>query len=190
MSSPLPIPLPSPQPVTVRPAKGEDADVLVELAMLVDLHRPAEEVPAALGQMRLALTVQTLQGPLSHGLNHFLLAEDDGEAVGVIACGPPLWIAEHPGIPRFLRTRLVHRVSTIHSLAVRPAHRGRGIARLLLDRAEEDFRQAGYGVLLLRHERALDGFYRRLGFTSATRLVMDLPPAGWITQTDRGWKHA
>ncbi|MEU5417868.1 GNAT family N-acetyltransferase [Streptomyces sp. NPDC020667] len=182
-------PLSSRSGLRIRTATAADGDTVVGLASLVDLHLPAEEVPGALAPMRHALT--DFNGPLSHGRNHFLLAEDSGgRAVGVIVCGPPNWMARPGRAPGLVRRRLVSRLSTVHALAVRPEHRGRGIARDLLQQAEETFRSAGYAALTLRHERELTAFYQRLGYTSSNRLSLMLPSVGLLSLSDRPWKHA
>ncbi|MEU5958258.1 GNAT family N-acetyltransferase [Streptomyces sp. NPDC047525] len=174
----------------IRTATAADADAVVELVSLVDLHLRADEAATALATMRYALTA-TDDGPLSHQNNHFLLAETSGGIpVGVVVCGPPYWIARPGRMSGLVRRRLVHRLSCVHNLAVRPEHRGHGIARALLRETEAAFRNAGYAALTLRHDRDLSAFYQRLGYTSATRLSLMLPPLGLITLTDQGWKHA
>lgn len=176
--------------IRIRTAMAADGDTVVELASLVDLHLPAEEVPGALAPMRHALTL-TDDGPLSHGKNHFLIAEDSqGLPVGVIVCGPPNWMSLPGRVPYLVRRRLLHRLSMVHALAVRPDHRGRGIARGLLQQAEETFRGAGYAALTLRHDRHLTAFYQRLGYTSSNRLSMVLPSMGLLALNDRPWKYA
>ncbi|XIG72672.1 N-acetyltransferase (plasmid) [Streptomyces sp. SGAir0957] len=176
--------------IRIRTATSADGDTIVELASLVDLHVPSEAVPAALAPMRFALTT-TDNGPLSHRENHFLIAEDrEGRPVGAIVCGPPNWIAKPGRAPGLVRRRLVHRLSTVHALAVRPDHRGRGIGRALLQQAEKTFHDAGYTALTLRHERELTRFYERLGYTSSSRLSLALPTGELLTLVDRGWKHA
>ncbi|MFE3559479.1 GNAT family N-acetyltransferase [Streptomyces sp. NPDC059193] len=175
----------------IRTATLADADTVVELASLVDLHLPSGETPAAaLAPMRGALTA-TNDGPLSHRLNHFLIAETpDGLAVGLIVCGPPNWIYQPGRVPGLARRRLAHRIATVHNLAVRPDHRRRGIAAELLRQTEGTFRDAGYAALTLRHDRSLTAFYERQGYTSSTRLSLMLPTFGLITVNDRPWKHA
>ncbi|RLU82605.1 hypothetical protein CTZ27_30090 [Streptomyces griseocarneus] len=189
---PLPVTTLAPRSgIRIRTATLADGDTVVDLVSLVDLLRPAEEVSAALDLMRHALTDATDDGPLSHRHNHFLLAEDaDGRAVGVIVCGPPHWIARPGRASGLVRRRLLDRLSTVHALAVRPEDRGRGIAQQLLRQAEDTFRDAGYAVLTLRHQRDLTRFYQRLGYTSSNRLSMLLPSVGLLTLADRPWKHA
>ncbi|MFD6967411.1 GNAT family N-acetyltransferase [Streptomyces sp. NPDC059949] len=175
--------------IRIRPATPADGDTLVELISLVDLHLRAEDVPAALMPMRHALLDGS--GPLSHGRNHFLIAENsDGDPVGAITSGPANWIFDPTRAPRVMRHKLVRRIATVHGLAVRPEYRHQGIARVLLRQAEENFRTAGYAVLALRHARDLGGFYQGLGYTSSNRLSLTLPTGELLSLTDRGWKHA
>jgi GNAT superfamily N-acetyltransferase len=176
--------------IRIRTATPDDGDTVVELASLVDLHLPTEAVPTALTPMRFALTA-TDDGPLSHQDNHFLIAEDnDGFPLRTIVCGPPNWIAKPGRASGLVRRRLLRRISTVHILAVRPEHRRHGVARDLLQQAEETFRGAGYAALTLRHDRELTAFYRHLGYTSVNRLSLMLPPQELFTLNDRPWKHA
>ncbi|WP_328373631.1 GNAT family N-acetyltransferase (plasmid) [Streptomyces sp. NBC_00445] len=176
--------------IRIRTATPDDGDAVVELASLVDLHLPTDAVPTALTPLRLALSA-TDDGPLSHQDNHFLIAEDnDGFPLGLIVCGPPKWITKPGRASGLVRRRLRRRISSVHMLAVRPEHRRRGVARDLLQQAEETFRDAGYAALTLRHDRELTAFYRQLGYTSANRLSLMLPPQELFTLNDRPWKHA
>src|SRR5690606_843809 len=123
--------------IRVRTATPEDGDTLVELISLVDLQLRAEEVPGALAPMRHALA-DSDDGPLSHRRNHFLIAENsEGVPVGAIACGFAKWMSDPNRSPKIMRRRIVERISTVHGLAVVPAYRNRGIARTLLQHAEE-----------------------------------------------------
>ncbi|MEU8545131.1 GNAT family N-acetyltransferase [Streptomyces sp. NPDC048717] len=176
--------------IRVRTATQEDGDTLVELISLVDLQLRAEDLPGALDPMRHALT-ESDDGPLSHRRNHFLIAENsEGVPIGAITCGPAKWMFNPDRAPKIMRRKLAERISTVHGLAVVPAYRNRGIARTLLHHAEETFRDAGYTVLTLRHDRNLTRFYRQLGYTSHNRLSMTLPTGELLSILDRGWKHA
>lgn len=175
--------------IRVRTATQADGDTLVELISLVDLQLRAEELPGALDPMRHALT-DSDDGPLSHRRNHFLIAENsEGVPVGAIACGTAKWMSSNRS-PAIMRRRITERISTVHGLAVIPAYRHRGIARTLLQHAEETFRGAGYRALTLRHERSLTKFYSQLGYTSHNRLSLTLPTGELLSLVDRGWKHA
>ncbi|WP_079054308.1 GNAT family N-acetyltransferase [Streptomyces graminilatus] len=176
--------------IRIRTAAVDDADTLVELASLVDLHLPSAEVPAALAPMRHALA-DTDDSPLSHRYNHFLIAEDAaGIPVGLLTVGPPKWMSDPTIVPKFMRPQIVRRLATIHMLAVRPEYRRRGVARALLQHTEQTFRQAGYAALTLRHDRDLVRFYRQFGFTTSSRLSLTLPTQGLRTVRERGWKHS
>ncbi|MER6433689.1 GNAT family N-acetyltransferase [Streptomyces sp900105245] len=91
--------------------------------------------------------------------------------------------------PRLWRT-LVERVSNIDTIAVHPDHRGQGIATRILDLVEDDFRQAGYRALTLRHEHGKKHFFTARGYSSLPRLAVDLPPTGLFTRAEPGWKFA
>ncbi|WP_231650463.1 GNAT family N-acetyltransferase, partial [Streptomyces clavuligerus] len=176
--------------IRIRTATPEDGDTLVEMISLVDLHLRPEDVPGALEPMRHALT-DSDDGPLSHRRNHLLIAEtSEGMPVGAITCGPAMWMSDRRRVPAITHRRLVSRVSTVHGLAVIPSHRNQGIARALLHRAEEAFRNAGYAALTLRHDRHLTQFYGRLGYTSHNRLSLIGPTGDLFSITDRGWKNA
>lgn len=60
-------------------------------------------------------------------------------------------------------------VATVVTLHVRPAHRGQGLGRELLDRLVEDVRRNGHGVLALGVHRDNPArlLYERAGFTAA-----------------------
>ncbi|KOT46687.1 hypothetical protein ADK41_00170 [Streptomyces caelestis] len=176
--------------IRVRTATQEDGDTLVELISLVDLQLRAEDLPGALDPMRHALA-DSDNGPLSHRRNHFLIAENsEGVPVGAITCGPAKWMSDPNRSPKIMRRKMVEHISTVHGLAVVPAYRNQGIARTLLHHAEETFRDAGYTVLTLRHDRSLTRFYGRLGYTSHNRLSLTLPTGELLSLLDRGWKHA
>jgi GNAT superfamily N-acetyltransferase len=176
--------------IRFRTATQEDGDTLVELIALVDLQVRAEDVPGALDPMRHALT-RSDDGPLSHRRNHILIAENgEGVPVGAITCGPAKWMSDPNRSPAIMRRKLAERISTVHGLAVVPAYRNQGIARALLHHAEETFRDAGYTVLTLRHNRSLTRFYQQLGYTSHNRLSLTLPTGELLSLLDRGWKHA
>ncbi|MFD5079528.1 GNAT family N-acetyltransferase [Streptomyces sp. NPDC058371] len=175
--------------ITIRPVRASEADTHIELTQLVDLHTPAEELPGLFAALRASLRHEG--GPLSHGLHHYLFAESsDGTPVASIHCGPPLWIFHNSAIYPHMRAQLIERVSCIDTIAVHPDYRGRGIASRLLHRAEEDFRNAGFVALTLRHEHDKRHFFTRHGYTTASRLTMILPPVGLVTQANPGWRHA
>jgi ribosomal protein S18 acetylase RimI-like enzyme len=88
------------------------------------------------------------------------LAHVDGEAVGIATC--------FGGFSTFAARPLIN----IHDLAVLPAHRGRGVARALLDAVTLAARKRGCCKVTLevldRNERARH-VYERAGFGPASR---------------------
>ncbi|MFF7115458.1 GNAT family N-acetyltransferase [Streptomyces albogriseolus] len=178
-----------PANITIRPVRSEELDVYFDLTTLVDLHVPVERLPALKAHIGEALAGSG--GPFSHGLNHFLFAETtDGTPIAAIHVGPAHWMFDEPMYPG-TRRRLLHRVSNVDTIAVRLDHRRQGIGTRLLHHVAEEFRQAGYRALTLRHEQPAKRFFASCGYTSLSRLAVDLPaPARLITSNDPGRKYA
>ncbi|MGH3254350.1 MAG: GNAT family N-acetyltransferase, partial [Streptosporangiaceae bacterium] len=105
-----------------------------------------------------------------------------GELPAVLQCechnlqavyGPPgaLLIADHGGQPAGcagLASCSPERTAEIKRLYVRPAYRGKGIARILMSHAHHHAAQHGITRLILDvlpARTAVIGFYRRLGYT-------------------------
>ncbi|MFF9158350.1 GNAT family N-acetyltransferase [Streptomyces sp. NPDC014846] len=174
--------------ITIRPVRADELDTYFDLTLLVDLHVPADLLPDLKNTIALALRDE--RGPFSHAFNHFLFAETtDGTPIAAVHVGPGRWMLDRQ-IPNRLRRTLVERVSNIDTIAVHPDHRGQGIATRILDRVEDDFRQAGYRALTLRHEHDKKRFFTARGYTSLPRLAVDLPPTGLFTRAEPGWKFA
>jgi len=90
-----------------------------------------------------------------------LAADRGGEIVGLILLGP--------GEEGFV----------IDNVAVDPASRGSGVGRLLLERAEEGAREAGFdSIYLYTHETMTESIalYERIGYVEYARRPM--PPDG------------
>ncbi|MFF3256977.1 GNAT family N-acetyltransferase [Actinacidiphila glaucinigra] len=175
-----------------RRARVQDADAVIELVMLIDLHLHPSETAAAVAPLRRMLAEdQTSNGSLSHGGNHMLVAEGtDGSLVGVAHCGPAAWMFDDDIVKPFMRRKVLERVASVNHIAVRGDHRGQDIATNLLARTEHDLRAAGYAALTLRHDRHLTRFYQAAGYTSGPTLGLHLPPVGLITESARGWRYA
>ncbi|MFD9067552.1 GNAT family N-acetyltransferase [Kitasatospora purpeofusca] len=182
-----------PLPMRLRPATPGDFDAVADLARLIDLRRSAEDLAPSLEVVRETLaTGAGDEGPFSHGPLHYVLAEfpDNGRPVGLARCGPGRWTVELD-LPTFIRNKLYPRIGNVHELVVVPEYRGRGIARALLERVEEDHRRAGYDALVLRHHREQTSFYTHLGYTSGSRLVLELPDRlGRASVRGQGWRWA
>ncbi|MEU9254524.1 GNAT family N-acetyltransferase [Streptomyces sp. NPDC048270] len=181
MSSSLPTlgSVPDTAPFTIRVAGHADTTAYMNLIAHADPHDPD---PFGLARDILA---RHPGRPLSHHRDLCLLAEDStGTAVGALLGGVPRWVLEHPGIDTLALTdRMISHLGMIHAVAVHPDQRRRGIGRALIQRAEERFTQAGYGVMTLNHAPELDGYYRSLGYTVDDALLVHLPPQRLIGMT-------
>jgi ribosomal protein S18 acetylase RimI-like enzyme len=94
-------------------------------------------------------------GLRAHPGTYVFLAYDEDRAIGVAVC--------FLGFSTFAARRLMN----VHDLAVTPAHRGRGIARMLLERVEERARELGCCKLTLEVQEnnvRAKRLYARLGF--------------------------
>ncbi|WP_244217742.1 hypothetical protein [Streptomyces carpinensis] len=109
----------TPPSITIRPVRADEIDTYFALTLLVDLHLPADELPALKNTIALALRDE--RGPFSHGLNHFLFAETaDGTPVGAVHVGPARWMLNRQ-IPARVRRTLTDRVSNIDTIASIPS---------------------------------------------------------------------
>ncbi|WP_318218818.1 GNAT family N-acetyltransferase [Streptomyces sp. SCL15-6] len=175
--------------ITIRPVRADELDTFFDLIQLIDLHMPADKLPALKATIAAALNI-TDGGPFSHGYHHFLFATaPDGTPIASVHVGPARWMI-NPQIPARIRRTLIDRASNIDTLAVHPDHRGHGIGSRLLTHIETTFRNAGYRALTLRHEQASKRFFTTHGYTSLPRLAVDLAPAGLFTDHDPAWKYA
>lgn len=95
--------------------------------------------------------LQALPGPYAPPEGVILLAEEDNEAVGVVAVQP----LDDPGVCEMKR------------LYVRPAHRGQGIGRVLAEAVLKAARNLGYDRMRLDTVASMTRartLYRSLGF--------------------------
>ncbi|MFE0063079.1 GNAT family N-acetyltransferase [Streptomyces sp. NPDC059003] len=170
--------------IRIRPGRPEDADAVMSLVSLINLRQPSENLPEIFEGIRIGLALDPAP-PLTHGFHLCLIAElADGTPVGTILGGPARWFNNH----NFMVNKLVKRIGCIQDLAVRAEHQRNGIGSALMRHAEQMFRQGSYTVLTLRHEPGLEHYYGPLGYTSAKRLVIDLPWRGRTTVArQRGW---
>jgi putative acetyltransferase len=142
------------QQMVILRAKAAAMDLVIER-----VNEPTPELRALIGELDAVLNA-AYEPHQRHGLNiaqlfephvRFFLARLDGAAV---ACG---------GVALFDGYAEVKRMYT------RPAVRGRGVAKAVLRRLEEEARAAGKTMLLLEtglHQAEAVGLYRRAGFIS------------------------
>jgi GNAT superfamily N-acetyltransferase len=105
------------------------------------------------------VTDRLISGLRAHPTTLIFLAYDRGEAIGIATC--------FIGFSTFHARPLVN----VHDLAVLPAHRGRGVARRLLDAVEGKARGLGCCKLtleVLENNAAARHLYTSSGFAQAT----------------------
>lgn len=127
----------------IRAAYPDDAETLLGLARVLDDGDPAP--------VHHAWTTRLLagEGPaLAHG--DVIVAEDGPEPVGMVWLLPQPLQVRGVGIP----------AGQVEQLAVVPAHRGRGVARLLVSALAARARERGFLLTFVRGDAAL---YGRLG---------------------------
>jgi len=146
-----------PRTFRVRDAGHRDLDAFMNLIRHADPDHPS---PFHSARLMLGLAPEP---PLSHNLNLCLMAEDRrGKPVGALLAGPPDWLVEHPGLHGSpLTLALVHRMTMIQGVAVDPKYRRRGLGTALIRRAEQRYREAGWGLSMLIHSPSLEPFYQR-----------------------------
>ena len=121
---------------------------------VLEIRRLFEEYSASVGVdlcfQDFARELETLPGNYAPPGGRLLLARDDDEAAGCIALRP-----------------IDREICEMKRLYVRPAHRGSGLGRMLVDRIITEARQAGYRQMRLDSlptMQAAISLYRRLGF--------------------------
>lgn len=112
-----------------------------------------------LAQMRHAVLVERWRQMIGgHGARDTVwVAERDGEVVGFAQGGPSSAPDLEPGF-----------AGEVYMLYVHPAHQGRGLGRLLLDRALADLQTRGLWwvvIGVLEANAPARAFYERVGFT-------------------------
>ena len=150
--------------IVLRPAVDDAA--LTAIAALARRiwreHYPGIISPAQIDYMLTqGYSLPVMRREIEDGVR-YVVAETDGEAAGFAAHGPDagddgtLWL---------------------HKLYVAAEHRGRGLARRLLDDALTHARQRGAGRIRLRvnrHNRKAVEAYRRLGFRIEATDIKDI----------------
>ncbi|QQM47586.1 GNAT family N-acetyltransferase [Streptomyces liliifuscus] len=157
--------------ITLRDAAPTDADAVMRL--LADVN---PDDPDAFEDVRPNLSLPQ-EEPLSHFRALMIVAEnDEGETLGVLIGGVPLWLFDHPGIDVPLAHLLAERTAIVTAVAVDPGQRGRGIGAELIRHSVRRFTRAGYGLLTLNCFPELESYYEGLGFSIMDGLNVALGP--------------
>jgi GNAT superfamily N-acetyltransferase len=145
----------------VRPATLDDLDVLVHqrLAMFTDMGVPIDEQAIAPAFARwLGETMP------AHGYRAWLVETGSGE---VVAGGGATIIPWPPG-PEHAGSRLAF----VYNVYTEPAHRRRGLGRLVMEAIHEWCRSAGIAVVALNASRAGQPLYESMGYSAMSNPMM------------------
>ncbi|MGW1159000.1 GNAT family N-acetyltransferase [Streptomyces sp. NPDC002519] len=163
--------------ITLRDVAPADADAVMRLLANVN-----PDDPDAFEDVRPNLSLPQ-EGPLSHFRSLMIVAENgEGEVLGVLIGGVPLWLFNHVGVDPELAHHLAERVATITAVAVLPRQHGRGIGAELVRHSVRRFTRAGYGLLTLNCFPELESYYRGLGFSIMDDLNVSLGPLNPVQQ--------
>jgi GNAT superfamily N-acetyltransferase len=148
----------------VRVATLADADILVRhrIAMFTDMGVPLDA--DALGAAFSAWLADTMTA----GTYRAWLLED---AAGAVAAGGGITIIPWPPGPRYAGDRLAF----VYNVYTEPAHRRRGLARLIMEAIHAWCRDAGIGSVALNASREGKPLYEALGYAESPTPMMFLP---------------
>jgi GNAT superfamily N-acetyltransferase len=151
-------------PYRVRAATFADADTLVahRIGMFTDMgvELDAAQVGAAFRQW--------LAESLPSGLYHAWLIETVGQADSTIVGGGGVTVLPWPPGPRYLGDRLAF----VYNVYTEPAHRHRGVARLLMDHIHGWCRAAGITSVALNASADGRRLYEAMGYTESPSPMM------------------
>lgn len=166
--------------INLRDVAPDDADAV--MLLLADVN---PDDPDAFEDVRPNLSLPQ-EGPLSHFRSLMIVAESgEGEILGVLLAGVPLWLFDHPGIDMPLAHLLAERTAVVTAVAVSPEQRGRGIGAELIRHSVRRFTRAGYGLLTLNCLQELESYYQGLGFSIMNDLYVALGP---LKAVGRRWE--
>jgi GNAT superfamily N-acetyltransferase len=152
----------------VRAATLADADILVRhrIAMFTDM-----DVPLDARQLEQAFRVW-IADMIPAGSYRAWLAED---ATGTIAAGGGMTIIPWPPGPRYAGDRLAF----VYNVYTEPAHRRRGLARLIMEAIHAWCRSEGIGSIALNASRDGKPLYETMGYVESPSPMMFLPLSGY-----------
>jgi GNAT superfamily N-acetyltransferase len=152
----------------VRTATLADADVLVRhrVDMFTDMGVPMD-VPALESAFR-----AWLHEMMPAGTYRAWLAET---ASGAIVGGGGISVLPWPPGPQYPGDRLAF----VYNVYTEPAHRGHGLARLVMDAIHAWCREAGITSMALNASRDGQPLYRSMGYAESPSPMMFLPLSGY-----------
>ncbi|WP_206120083.1 MULTISPECIES: GNAT family N-acetyltransferase [Rhizobium] len=159
--------------IELRPVLPKDLDLICRhrKAMFAEAGRDAAEIAEMNSAFR-----DWLKPRLEDGRYFGFIAEHDGRSVG----GVGLMLIEWPPHPSHPSDD--HR-GYVLNVFVDPEQRGRGIAGLLMDAADREFRQRGITYAILHTTKAGRPLYERTGWAQTSEMAKAIQPvAGWDGQ--------
>jgi GNAT superfamily N-acetyltransferase len=151
-------------PYTIRAATIDDADVLVRhrIGMFTDMGVPLD---AAALDRAFRTWLADLMPP---GTYRAWLVEDDA---GAIVAGGGITILPWPPGPRYMGDRLAF----AYNVYTEPAHRRRGLARLIMETIQAWCGEHGVTSIALNASRDGQPLYQALGYSESPSPMMFLP---------------
>jgi GNAT superfamily N-acetyltransferase len=149
----------------VRRVERGDAELISShrRRMFAEDGRPQEELDAMSGPF-----LAWIEERLADGRYVGFLVEEAGQVIAGIG----LMVIDWP--PHFLHPASSQR-GYICNVFVEREHRGKGLAAMLMERAEEEFRRRGVTYLVLHASKLGRPVYERLGWQNTAEMAKRLP---------------
>jgi GNAT superfamily N-acetyltransferase len=153
-------------PYTIRPATLDDADALVHhrIGMFTDMGVPLDA--AALEREFRAW----LAAMMPAGTYRAWVVDDAARA---IVGGGGITVLPWPPGPRYMGTHLAY----VYNVYIEPAHRRRGLARLVMETIHGWCRAQGIASMALNASRDGHALYEAMGYVASPAPMMFLPLA-------------
>jgi len=148
----------------IRTATLDDADALVRhrIGMFTDMGVPLD-APALESAFRTWLAEM-----MPAGTYRAWLVEDDA---GAIVAGGGITVLPWPPGPRYMG----HRLAFVYNVYTEPAHRRRGLARLIMETIQAWCGEHGVSSIALNASRDGQPLYEALGYSESPSPMMFLP---------------
>ena len=148
----------------VRLATLADADVLVRhrIGMFTDMG-----VPIDAAELDRAFRTWLVEAMPKEIYRAWLVVAPDG----TVACGGGITVIPWPPGPRYTGDRLAF----VYNVYTEPAHRRRGLARLIMDTIHGWCRDQGIGSMALNASRDGKPLYEAMGYAESASPMMFLP---------------
>ena len=109
---------------------------------------------------------------LADGVYHAWVAED---ASGTVVAGAGASVLPWPPGPQYMNER----IAVVYNVYTEPAHRRRGLARLIMDAIHAWCRDEGIGSMALNASRDGQPLYQSMGYAESSSPMMFLALSGY-----------